>query len=102
MNPATATPTPPRVTILRGTVPMYTARVSHIVRICGDIVLVDVRDLNGKLLRATGGKVPELILRAKMRTGLIMSSQGYGGELVVDLTGFDESTVTGGAGLPGR
>lgn len=80
---------PPRVTILRGTVPTYTARVSHIARNCGDIVLVDVRDLAGRLLRATGGNVHHLQLRAKKRTGLIMSSQGFGGELVVDMTGFD-------------
>ena len=79
----------PRVTILRGTIPTYTARVSHIARNCGDIVLVDVRDLAGRLLRATGGNVHHLQLRAKKRTGLIMSSQGYGGELVVDMAGFD-------------
>jgi hypothetical protein len=84
-----AADSPPRVTILRGTIPTYTAQVSHIARNCGDIVLVDVRDLNGKLLRATGGNVHHLQLRAKNRTGLIMSSQGYGGELVVDMAGFD-------------
>mgnify|MGYP006953685979 FL=1 len=87
--------TAPRVTILRGTIPTYTARVSHIARNCGDIVLVDVRDLNGKLLRATGGNVHHLQLRAKKRTGLIMSSQGYGGELVVDMAGFDAGAYPG-------
>lgn len=90
----------PRVTILRGTVPTYTARVSHVARNCGDVVLVDVRDLSGRLIRATGGNVPELILRAKKRTGLIMSSQGYGGELVVDLTGFDASAYPSAPPVP--
>lgn len=91
MNEQSKTTEPRRVTILRGAVPTYTARVSHVARHCGDIVLIDVRDLGGRLIRATGGNVPELVLRAKKRTGLVMSSQGYGGELVVDLAGFDES-----------
>lgn len=86
MSEQSKTTEPRRVTILRGAVPTYTARVSHIARHCGDIVLV-----GGRPIRATGGNVSELILRAKKRTGLVMSSQGYGGELVVDLAGFDES-----------
>lgn len=70
-----------RVEILRGETVCYTATVDRIAPICGDAVLVDVRHLDGREVRPTGGMMRTLRLRAKTSTGLVMGSFGFGGEL---------------------
>ena len=79
-----------RVTIYRGTTAVLTATVERVVVRNGRALLCDVRHIDGREVKPTGGWRDSVRLHVLTRTGYIVSpGTGIGGELRV-----------GGFGLP--
>lgn len=79
-----------QVLILRGARVQFRARVERIAWPGGDVIMHDVRRMDGRLVRTTGYREPmPLILRAKGRQGTVIGHGGYGGEMVAALDEWD-------------
>ena len=68
----------------------FFATVERIAGACRDVVLVDVRNVNGRRMMTTGFRnALPLTLRAKGRVGTVIGCGGYGGELKVEVDEWD-------------
>lgn len=78
------------VAITRGARVQFRARVERIAWPGGDIILTDVRRLDGRVVLTTGFRDPmPLVLRAKGRQGTVIGYGGYGGEMRADVDEWD-------------
>lgn len=78
------------VAITRGARVQFRARVERIAWPGGDVILTDVRRLDGRVVLTTGFRDPmPLVLRAKGRQGTVIGYGGYGGEMTAEADEWD-------------
>ena len=79
-----------RVAIMRGPRVQFRAQVERIAWPGGDVILTDVRRLDGRAVLTTGfRKAMPLTLRAKGREGTVVGYGGYGGEMRAEVDEWD-------------
>lgn len=79
-----------RAVITRGSRVEFRAQVERIAWPGGDVILTDVRRLDGRVVLTTGFRDPmPLVLRAKGRQGTVIGYGGYGGEMTAEADEWD-------------